>query len=257
MLMSIPPRRYCKRCRQRREVDWRNPGTLDYCPKCLRAVERQEPTQAQQEARARETSRKKKRIEEVLAWVNLFKSSRGCLRCGETDPCALDCYHIDSAAKEINVSTLIRRRPDLSVIAKELVKSTVLCASCHRKEHKPSEALGPTKASQAVQDSMLAGLLAAPPGSTQALELRRVSLVEALKNVTESLGALRTVPTKATAKQCAELEGRRRSISIALMKLDAELSARDPQLVQSASDEKVPAKSAAAEEDSLADVDLF
>lgn len=252
--------RYCKRCRRRRDVDWRNPGTLDYCPKCIKAVERKEPTQAQQEGRVREKARKKQRVEEVLAWVDLFKSSRGCLRCEETDPCALDCHHIDPAAKEISVSTLVRRRPNLSVVAKELAKCVVLCASCHRKEHKPRKpresAELPRESSPTLQDSMLTDLLAASPGSTQALELSRTSLVESLKSVTDALSALRVVSTRTSSKQCSVLEGRRRSISIALMKLDAELASRVPPLVQIA-DEKAPAQPADDEEDPLGPADLF
>lgn len=210
-------------------MNWRNPGTLDYCPKCLKAVARQEPTRAQQEARARETARKRQRVEETLAWVDSFKSSRGCLRCEETDPRALDCHHRDPAAKDINVSALVRRRPNLAIVAKELMKCDVICASCHRKEHRPPREVArvprvPRVTAQT--DSVLADLLATPPGSVKVLELRRVSLVEALKNTKDSLEALHSVgvTTREASKQRSELDDRRRSLSLALMKLDAEIS---------------------------------
>jgi hypothetical protein len=75
-------------------------------------------------------------------------------------------------------------------------------------------------------DSVLADLLATPPGSVKVLELRRVSLVEALKNTKDSLEALHSVgvTTREASKQRSELDDRRRSLSLALMKLDAEIS---------------------------------
>ncbi len=222
--MSFTSTRYCKRCRQRREVNWRNPGSLDYCAKCLRAVERKEPTKAQQEARAREATRKKQRIEETLAWVADFKSSRGCLRCGETDPSALDCHHKDPAAKPINVLTLVRRRPTLSVVAKELATSVVLCASCHRKER-------PARTDTRIRGSRLTasrrvGVLDAPLAGATELDLRRASLVEELQDVKVASDALHGTATRDALKQRAALAERRRSLSVSLMKLDAEIAAR-------------------------------
>lgn len=235
--MPLPSFRYCKRCRQRREVNWRKPGSLDYCPGCLRAVARKEPTRAQQETSAREAARKRQRVEEALAWVDAFKSSRGCLRCGEIDPCALDCHHRDPAAKDINIAALVRRRPNLSVVAKELAKCDVLCASCHRKEPRPPREAAkfssvPRGAAQT--NSTLADLLGAPPGSVKALELRRGTLAEALKNTKDSLEVLPSVgvTTREASKQRSELDGRRRALSVALMKLDAEISARTSSVEQ-------------------------
>lgn len=221
--MSFTSTRYCKRCRQRREVNWRNPGSLDYCAKCLRAVERKEPTKAKQEARSREASRKKQRIEETLAWVDDFKRSRGCLRCGETDPSALDCHHKDPA-KPVNVLTLVRRRPTLSVVAKELANSVVLCASCHRKE-RPARTDCQIRGSR-LTASKRAGALDAPLGAATELDLRRASLVEALQAVKVASDALHGTATRDALKQRAALAERRRSLSVSLMKLDAEIAAR-------------------------------
>lgn len=213
--------RYCKRCKQRRQVNWRTPGTLSYCTTCLGAVARQEPTQAQREAKARKEAKKKQRVAEVLAWVDDFKSSRGCASCGETDPRALDCHHKEPAAKEINISALIRRKPDLLVVSKELAKCSILCASCHRKEHHNSRE--PFMKSLSAQPELEA-LLKAIPGSVAAMELRRTSLVATLSSIASSLTALRSTLTPAVAEQCYTLERRRRSLSVSLMKLDAEIA---------------------------------
>ena len=214
--------RYCKRCRQRREVDWRNPGTLVHCPACHEAVVRNEPTSAQREESARGVARKKQRIEEVLAWVNAFKIARGCQRCGERDPAALDCHRRDPAAKAVNVATLVRRRPNLAIVAKELETCDVLCASCGRKEQRPRRVRA-TPARDSVTDALLQDLA---DGSVQELTLRRTALVQALDDVKVSLEALRVAPTRSPSTELTQLESRRRALSVALMKLDSEISAR-------------------------------
>lgn len=247
-MMPLPSRRYCKRCRQQRDVNWRKPGTLAYCPECLSAVARKEPTGA----RAREAAKKKQRVDEALAWVDSYKSARGCLRCGETDPLALDCQPRDPAAKEINIAALVRRRPDLSVVANELLKCDVLCASCRRKEPRPllkKAAFSPAPRRSAHTDPMLADLLStAPPGSVETLELRRVTLAELLKSTKDSLEVLLSagVSTREALKQRAELDNRRRALSVSLMKADAEISARTS-LVDQPTDK-------AADDDLTADV---
>lgn len=235
-IMSLTSRRFCKRCRAHREVNWRNPGTLDYCPSCIRARSRGELTLAQREARTREADSKKRRSEETLAWIDNFKRSRGCARCGETDPRALDC-HADPAAKAINIAGLVRRRPNLAFVAKQLGGSVVLCASCQRKEPRQTaeaETVQQQLGSRSLRSTV--SFTAAPGRSEQPQDVRRVLLVGALGDVNDALEVLhsRELSPQEAAKRRAELDDRRRALSVELMKLDA---VTPPTLVEQPTDE--------------------
>jgi hypothetical protein len=60
--------------------------------------------------------------------IRTWKSQRGCIDCGTTDPDALDCDH-DGEDKVANIADL--RAP--AALAIELTKVVVRCVSCHRK----------------------------------------------------------------------------------------------------------------------------
>ena len=79
------------------------------------------------------------RVEEARrrnsSFVNEWKESRGCIVCGESDPCCLDMHHTDSKKKDSDLSALVYGQSPLSTIVLELEKCVVVCASCHRKIH--------------------------------------------------------------------------------------------------------------------------
>ena len=80
------------------------------------------------------------------AIVRGYKSERGCSRCPENHPAALDLHHRQGENKS---PRLIPRRKDgtsrnggngwtglsYAELEEELAKCDVLCANCHRKEH--------------------------------------------------------------------------------------------------------------------------
>jgi hypothetical protein len=68
-----------------------------------------------------------------LEWVREFKRSKGCFRCGETDPLVLDLHHLHS--KVLEVSAAARSGWSIDRISSEAEKCLVLCANCHRREH--------------------------------------------------------------------------------------------------------------------------
>lgn len=70
--------------------------------------------------------RKKKHVEEI-------KNDRGCVNCGETEPCCLDFHHLED--KDYNISKMIGDDASLEKIDEEIDKCVVICANCHRKHH--------------------------------------------------------------------------------------------------------------------------
>lgn len=60
-----------------------------------------------------------------------IKSSHGCLRCGESDPCSLDFHHISDKSFELSKGKKISQ----SRLDSEISKCVVLCSNCHRKLH--------------------------------------------------------------------------------------------------------------------------
>lgn len=127
-------RRYCKRCRTRREVDGRTPGSAQFCQSCLIARARGEPTQAQLLARDRAKKSQQRRQKALQGWLSALKRQHGCCICGEADPACLDFHHVNPYKKKLCISQL--RTPSLAVLKEELSKCLVICSNCHRKHHK-------------------------------------------------------------------------------------------------------------------------
>lgn len=83
------------------------------------------------EGRASTGKRQRREYSSFKKTIRDYKSSFGCLRCGEKDPYALDFHHI--AEKLTNIS--MSHKSVNSVALKEISKCIVLCANCHRKLH--------------------------------------------------------------------------------------------------------------------------
>ena len=67
-------------------------------------------------------------------WINEYKASHPCKRCGESELCCLDFHHRDPSEKEIVIAVAIARY-SLERIQMEVAKCDVLCSNCHRKFH--------------------------------------------------------------------------------------------------------------------------
>ena len=98
-----PPRASCKACVNKASAKWRKNNL--------------------EKARGYFTNERKK----ILDW----KAERGCAKCGEKDPVALDMHHLDPTTKEGNPS----RRGRFENFLKEAEKCVVLCRNCHAKVH--------------------------------------------------------------------------------------------------------------------------
>lgn len=77
---------------------------------------------------------KKKLIEKYLAWLNIYKSKRGCIRCKIKDPRILDFHHKNESDKKFTLGTF-RRSVGFNQIQNEVKKCEVICANCHRIVH--------------------------------------------------------------------------------------------------------------------------
>lgn len=64
-----------------------------------------------------------------------FKATLKCVHCGENDPICLDFHHIDPSQKDRDVTKGMSSW-GYKRIMEEIQKCIVLCANCHRKEHK-------------------------------------------------------------------------------------------------------------------------
>lgn len=64
-----------------------------------------------------------------------YKSSIGCKKCGEKRGCCLDFHHIDPSIKDETVARMVSNKSNINDIMKETEKCIVLCANCHREFH--------------------------------------------------------------------------------------------------------------------------
>ncbi|WP_053947282.1 homing endonuclease associated repeat-containing protein [Halolamina sediminis] len=81
------------------------------------------------------TERTRRRRTERREWVAERKASKGCARCGESDPDVLDFHHQDTDRKDEKVSRLVLQEVSKERLRSEIEKCEVLCANCHRREH--------------------------------------------------------------------------------------------------------------------------
>ena len=77
-----------------------------------------------------------KRRKNKRAWLVDIKSKYVCAKCGENNPICLEFHHVGK--KDFDISVGIRNDKNKEAILKEIEKCIVLCANCHRKEHRNS-----------------------------------------------------------------------------------------------------------------------
>jgi len=89
--------------------------------------------------REKKQARIKERKIRTLEFLKSLKNNKKCERCTETDPVCLDFHHVDGRTKEFSLGTAINHGYSVKKIQEEATKCILLCANCHRKEHKGSE----------------------------------------------------------------------------------------------------------------------
>ena len=78
---------------------------------------------------------KKERKRRNRVFVQEYKKSHPCVRCGESEPCCLDFHHAEPSTKIGALAEIVNLGFGLVRIIEEINKCIILCANCHRKEH--------------------------------------------------------------------------------------------------------------------------
>ena len=68
-------------------------------------------------------------------FVEAYKNSHSCIKCGESRPYVLDFHHITGDDKHEEICVLSHRGCSISTIQKEIEKCVLLCSNCHREFH--------------------------------------------------------------------------------------------------------------------------
>ena len=92
----------------------------------------------EEEHREERKAMRAKRRKKLQKLVNEYKLSKGCSICGYNEHAeALDFHH--TTEKEFTIGQACNRTMSLERIKKEMEKCTILCANCHRIEHKKNK----------------------------------------------------------------------------------------------------------------------
>ena len=82
--------------------------------------------------KANRLKRKKKQL-----WWHEFKKQFKCSRCPENDSACLDFHHLNPKDKQYTLGTAVTNLGlSEAKVWEEISKCEVLCANCHRKEHR-------------------------------------------------------------------------------------------------------------------------
>lgn len=68
------------------------------------------------------------------AYIKAYLLSHLCIKCGEKDPVVLD-FHHKRGLKKLAISNMVASY-SITCIQHEIAKCVVLCANCHRREHR-------------------------------------------------------------------------------------------------------------------------
>jgi hypothetical protein len=78
---------------------------------------------------------RRKRQQEIRAFIQQQKVGLFCKRCGNADIRVLDFHHNDKRSKEASISSMAKRGWSNEHILQEIAKCEVLCSNCHRILH--------------------------------------------------------------------------------------------------------------------------
>ena len=76
-----------------------------------------------------------RRRSKLRLWLDEYKKSLECERCGFADYRALEFHHHVRGGKEFNVADMIRSGFSIERMSREIEKCKVLCSNCNQIEH--------------------------------------------------------------------------------------------------------------------------
>lgn len=85
--------------------------------------------------RARRIQQKARSRQKKRDVVNAYLADHHCIRCGFSDPRALQFHHRDRRSKVDAVGTMVNKQAAMGDILAEIEKCDVLCANCHSIHH--------------------------------------------------------------------------------------------------------------------------
>jgi tRNA G26 N,N-dimethylase Trm1 len=77
----------------------------------------------------------RERKDKTKKWLEDYKKTLKCSKCGEAHPATLDFHHKLDNSKVAGVAYFVANGYSIKTIEKELKNCEVLCANCHRKLH--------------------------------------------------------------------------------------------------------------------------
>lgn len=91
--------------------------------------------------KARAKNAVNQRRKDLKNWFKEYKSSLRCSVCTENDVACMDFHHTDPSKKEFSIAIALASGFSKERILKEIEKTVVLCANCHRKFHYYNDSL--------------------------------------------------------------------------------------------------------------------
>ena len=129
-------KKQCSKSGEKKLLDDFNSGKDEFgkhrwCKGCVKDYDRQR----HQDQREKRIAQGKERTKELREWYRQVRSRFHCGTCGEDHPATLDFHHLGDDTKIDSVSVMVLRGFSKERIVKEILKCTVICSNCHRKEH--------------------------------------------------------------------------------------------------------------------------
>ena len=124
----------CGKCRQEKDLSefsknsGRKDGLSGYCKPCMKISRRKHYDENYLKVRSEIMARRV----QLRKFIREYKSSVGCMDCGNADSRVLDFDHLPEFEKEFNLSSAIQRGYGIDKMMSEIKKCEVVCANCHR-----------------------------------------------------------------------------------------------------------------------------
>lgn len=77
----------------------------------------------------------KQKRQELKDYIENYKKEHACVRCGCTDYRVLEFHHKDPSTKKFSIFFAIHNRYSIPAVQREIDKTVMTCANCHRIIH--------------------------------------------------------------------------------------------------------------------------
>lgn len=81
------------------------------------------------------TNYAKQKRQELKDYIEIYKKTHPCVRCGCTDHRVLEFHHVNPKEKKFSIFFAIHNRYSIPAVQKEIDKTVMTCANCHRLIH--------------------------------------------------------------------------------------------------------------------------